>query len=89
MKKILLIILDGFGLREDEHGNAVKKASMTYFNKLWEEYPHSTLESSGEAVGLPKGQFGNSEVCHEVIGLGKKIKQKIKGEMKWHIKQKL
>ena len=77
MKKILLIILDGFGLREDEHGNAVKKASMTYFNKLWEEYPHSTLESSGEAVGLPKGQFGNSEVCHEVIGLGKKIKQKI------------
>ena len=77
MKKILLIILDGFGLREDEHGNAVKKANMTYFNKLWEEYPHSTLESSGEAVGLPKGQFGNSEVCHEVIGLGKKIKQKI------------
>ena len=37
MKKILLIILDGFGLREDEHGNAVKKANMTYFNKLWEE----------------------------------------------------
>ena len=77
MKKILMIILDGFGIRENEHGNAIKLANMEYFNSLFEKYPHSLLEASGEYVGLPEGQFGNSEVCHEVIGLGKKIKQKI------------
>ena len=77
MKKILMIILDGFGYREDTHGNAIEMANMQYFKSLWEKYPHSLLEASAEAVGLPEGQFGNSEVCHEVIGLGKKIKQKI------------
>ena len=77
MKKILMIILDGFGIRENEHGNAVKLADMTYFNSLLDKYPNALLEASGEYVGLPEGQFGNSEVCHEVIGLGKKIKQKI------------
>jgi 2,3-bisphosphoglycerate-independent phosphoglycerate mutase len=77
MKKILMIILDGFGMRDSDHGNAIKEANMEYFNSLWNEYPHSLLEASGEAVGLPSGQFGNSEVCHETIGLGKKIKQKI------------
>jgi len=77
MKKILMIILDGFGIRENEHGNAVKLANMTYFNSLLDKYPNALLKASGEYVGLPEGQFGNSEVCHEVIGLGKKIKQKI------------
>lgn len=77
MKKILMIILDGFGIRENTHGNAIKLANMNYFNSLLEKYPNSLLEASGEAVGLPEGHFGNSEVCHEVIGLGKKIKQKI------------
>ena len=77
MKKILMIILDGFGYREEEKGNAIKMANMEYFKSLWEEYPHSLLEASGEAVGLPEGQFGNSEVCHQVIGLGRKIKQRI------------
>ncbi len=77
MKKILMVILDGFGLKEDEHGNAIKQANMTFFNKLWDEYPHSILEASGEYVGLPSNQFGNSEVCHGVIGLGRKIKQRI------------
>ena len=77
MKKILMIILDGFGMREEENGNAIKLANMEFFKSLWEEYPHSLLEASEEAVGLPKGQFGNSEVCHQVIGLGHKVKQKI------------
>lgn len=77
MKKILMVILDGFGLREDEKGNAVKLANMEFFNKLWAEYPHSVLDASGEAVGLPEGQFGNSEVGHGAIGLGRKIKQRI------------
>ena len=74
MRKILMIILDGFGYREEEYGNAIKQANMKTFNKLWEIYPHSILSASGEAVGLPEGLFGNSEVCHEVIGCGKKIK---------------
>ena len=77
MKKILMLILDGFGYREEEHGNAIKRANMKTFNNLWENYPHSILNASGEYVGLPEGLFGNSEVCHEAIGIGKKIKQNI------------
>jgi len=75
MKKILTIILDGFGMREEEKGNAIKDADMTCFNKLWEEYPHSLLDASGEAVGLQDGQFGNSETGHQTIGAGRLIKQ--------------
>ena len=77
MKKILMIILDGFGLRDEVKGNAVKLADMPFLKSLWEEYPHSKLEASGPFVGLPEGQFGNSEVCHQVIGLGHTVKQKI------------
>lgn len=77
MKKILMIILDGFGIREEPHGNAIKTANMPFFNQLWDQYPHSLLEASGEAVGLPANQFGNSEVGHGAIGLGRAIKQKI------------
>ena len=77
MKKILMIILDGFGHREEEFGNAIKEANMEYFNTLWEKYPHSILNASGDCVGLPDNLFGNSEVCHEAIGIGKKIKQDI------------
>ena len=77
MKKILMIILDGFGYREEEIGNAVKLSNMNFFKSLWENYPHALLKASEEYVGLPKGQFGNSEVCHQVIGLGHKVKQKI------------
>ena len=75
MKKILTIILDGFGYREDEYGNAIKAAQMEVFNKLWEEYPHSLLKASEEAVGLNEGQFGNSETGHQTIGAGRLIKQ--------------
>lgn len=75
MKKILTIILDGFGIREETDGNAIKDADMTCFNKLWEEYPHSLLKASEEAVGLHEGQFGNSETGHQTIGAGRLIKQ--------------
>lgn len=77
MKKILMIILDGFGIRDNNNGNAVIAADMKHFQSLWDNYPHSVLEASGPYVGLPEGIFGNSEVGHTVIGLGKKIKQKI------------
>ena len=75
MKKILTIIFDGFGIREEEEGNAVKAAKMNNFNKIFSEYPHTLLEASEEAVGLHKGQPGNSEVGHMTIGAGKLLKQ--------------
>ena len=75
MKKILTIILDGFGYREDLRGNAIKDANMECFNKLWEEYPHSLLEASGKYVGLKEDKFGNSETGHQTIGAGRLVKQ--------------
>jgi len=75
MKKILTIILDGFGIREEMEGNAIKAADMKFFNKLWEEYPHSLLKASEQSVGLNEGQFGNSETGHQTIGAGRLIKQ--------------
>ena len=75
MKKVLLTIIDGFGYREEEKGNAVIKANPKNIISLWNKYPHTTLEASGEAVGLPKGQMGNSEVGHLNIGAGRLVDQ--------------
>lgn len=75
LKKILTIILDGFGIRDEEVGNAVKAANMNNFNELWKKYPHALLEASEEAVGLPHGQAGNSEVGHMTIGAGRLLRQ--------------
>ena len=74
-KPIILTILDGYGLREETHGNAVKLANNKVFNMLWDNYPHTTLEASGQQVGLPKGQMGNSEVGHMNIGAGRIVYQ--------------
>lgn len=75
MKKVIMVILDGFGLNDLENGNAIKAANMETFNNLFKEYPHSVLQASGEYVGLPDDQFGNSEVGHLTIGAGRRIKQ--------------
>lgn len=75
MKPILLTIIDGFGLRDEQKGNAVKLAKKPNIDKLWNSYPHSTLEASGREVGLPKGQMGNSEVGHLNIGGGRIVYQ--------------
>lgn len=75
MKPVLLTIIDGFGLREETKGNAVKLAHKPNFDYLWNNYPHSTLIASGEEVGLPKGQMGNSEVGHMNIGAGRLVYQ--------------
>jgi 2,3-bisphosphoglycerate-independent phosphoglycerate mutase len=72
---VALIILDGFGLREDTAGNAVAKANKPVFDGIWNMYPHATLQASEAAVGLPKGQFGNSEVGHSNIGAGRILYQ--------------
>lgn len=77
MKKVITIILDGFGCREEKHGNAIASANLPNFNYLWDNYPHSTLEASAEAVGLPAGQIGGSEVGHQTIGAGRVIKQEL------------
>jgi 2,3-bisphosphoglycerate-independent phosphoglycerate mutase len=70
-KQVALIVLDGWGYREEKEHNAIAEARTPFFDKLWSEYPHSLLEASGLAVGLPEGQMGNSEVGHTTIGAGK------------------
>ncbi|GGK27459.1 2,3-bisphosphoglycerate-independent phosphoglycerate mutase [Caldalkalibacillus thermarum] len=74
-KPVALIILDGFALREETHGNAIAQAHTPNFDRYWESYPHTTLKASGEAVGLPEGQMGNSEVGHLNIGAGRIVYQ--------------
>ena len=75
MKKIILLILDGFGIRENENGNAIKMSSMPNLTSILEKYPSSELVTGGEEVGLPKGMIGNSEVGHMTIGSGRTIMQ--------------
>lgn len=73
IKPVVLIILDGWGYREDAEHNAVIKAQTPFFDYLWNKFPHNLLSASGESVGLPIGQMGNSEVGHITIGAGKII----------------
>ncbi len=72
---VALVILDGWGLAPPGPGNAVELADTPVFDRLWAEYPHATLNASGEAVGLPHGQMGNSEVGHLTIGSGRVLFQ--------------
>ncbi len=72
---VAIVVLDGWGLQPPGPGNAVELASTPVFDALWAEYPHTTLEASGEAVGLPAGQMGNSEVGHLTIGSGRILDQ--------------
>lgn len=76
-KLAALIILDGFGIRGEEKGNAVKQANTPNFDRYWNKYPHNQLRASGEAVGLPEGQMGNSEVGHLNIGAGRIVYQSL------------
>jgi len=71
----VLVVLDGWGLAPPGPGNAVELASTPVFDALWERYPHTTLTACGPAVGLPKGQMGNSEVGHLNLGAGAVVKQ--------------
>ncbi len=72
-KTVVLMVLDGWGYREEEKDNAVAAAKKPNFDQLWQTYPHTLLKASGDAVGLPEGQMGNSEVGHMTIGAGKPI----------------
>lgn len=75
MKPIVLCILDGVGHREEEYGNALKKAHMPFLNGAKKNFAYTLLEASGEAVGLPSNTMGNSEVGHMNIGAGKIVYQ--------------
>ena len=72
---VAVIVLDGWGLAQDGPGNAVSQAATPIFDALWENYPHTTLSTSGLDVGLPPGQMGNSEVGHLNLGAGAIVKQ--------------
>lgn len=75
MGPLVLCILDGVGIREEQHGNAFYQANTPNFDFLWEHYPHTLLEASGTLVGLPEGQMGNSEVGHMNLGAGRIVYQ--------------
>ena len=72
---VALVILDGWGCAEPGPGNAVELADTPVFDRLWADCPHARLGASGEAVGLPAGQMGNSEVGHLTIGSGRVLDQ--------------
>jgi 2,3-bisphosphoglycerate-independent phosphoglycerate mutase len=72
---VCLVVLDGWGLAEPGPGNAVDLADTPVFDDLWQRYPHTTLTAQGNAVGLPEGQMGNSEVGHLNLGAGAVVKQ--------------
>lgn len=76
-KTIMLMILDGFGIREDSFYNGVLNSDMKNYFNLWNSFPHTRLHASGPLVGLPKGQIGSSEVGHMTIGAGRLIKEPI------------
>lgn len=77
MKKVIMVILDGFGITDEDKGNAIKQVNMDCFNQLYSDYPHSVLKAGGDSIGLPDDQYGDSEVGHLTIGAGKKVKQDI------------
>lgn len=75
MKKVLLMILDGWGIAQNKEVSAIDKANTPFVDSLYNKYPHSKLNASGLAVGLPEGQMGNSEVGHMNIGAGRVVYQ--------------
>ncbi len=74
---MVLVILDGWGYRENSDGNAIAAAKTPVMDSLWAAYPHSLIRTSGKDVGLPEGQMGNSEVGHLNIGAGRIVPQEL------------
>ena len=75
IKPLLLVILDGWGYSENPRGNAILGANTPTWDSLWEKYPHTLISGSGNKVGLPSGQMGNSEVGHLNLGAGRVVYQ--------------
>jgi 2,3-bisphosphoglycerate-independent phosphoglycerate mutase len=72
-KQIALIVLDGWGYRQETKDNAIAEAKKPFFDSLWNNYPHTTLDAASSEIGLPEGQIGNSEIGHMIIGAGRLI----------------
>ncbi|MFO0414520.1 MAG: 2,3-bisphosphoglycerate-independent phosphoglycerate mutase, partial [Bacteroidota bacterium] len=76
-KKVILIIMDGWGLGQVAGADAIQQANAPFVKSLYQQYPHTTLVTCGEAVGLPEGQMGNSEVGHLNLGAGRIVYQEL------------
>src|SRR6187397_896066 len=76
-KKVLLIIMDGWGLGKVASADAIQNAKTPFVSSLYSKYPNTTLVTCGEAVGLPDGQMGNSEVGHLYLGAGRIVYQEL------------
>jgi len=76
-RPITLIIMDGFGLNKDKHGNAIAASKTPNLDKYFATYPHTEIHASGMSVGLPDGQMGNSEVGHTNMGAGRVVYQEL------------
>ena len=76
-KKLVLLILDGWGYGKKDKSDAAYIANTPFFDSILKKYPNSKLEASGEAVGLPAGQMGNSEVGHMNLGAGRVVYQEL------------
>src|SRR3989339_898781 len=74
-KKVILIIMDGWGLGKVKSADAIQNANVPFVSSLYSQYPNTTLITCGEQVGLPEGQMGNSEVGHLNLGAGRVVYQ--------------
>src|SRR3954468_17735481 len=76
-KKVILVIMDGWGLGKLKSADAIQNANVPFVTSLYSKYPNTTLITCGEAVGLPEGQMGNSEVGHLNLGAGRIVYQEL------------
>src|SRR5215218_9245506 len=76
-KKTMLVIMDGWGLGKVKSADAIQNANVPFVSSLYSKYPNTTLITCGEAVGLPEGQMGNSEVGHLNLGAGRIVYQEL------------
>ena len=76
-RKVILIIMDGWGLGKVKSSDAIQNANVPFVSSLYAKFPNTTLTTCGEAVGLPEGQMGNSEVCHLNLGAGRIVYQEL------------
>ena len=87
-KKVILVIMDGWGLGKIANADAIQQANVPFVSSLYQQYPNTTLITCGEEVGLPEGQMGNSEVGHLNLGAGRIVYQelqRINGSFKSHL----
>src|SRR5579875_1184550 len=76
-RKVILVIMDGWGLGKVKSSDAIQNAKTPFVSSLYSKYPNTTLTTCGEAVGLPEGQMGNSEVGHLNLGAGRIVYQEL------------